>query len=50
MSTGISILLATRGRTHMLKKSLLSLADTASDCKNLEILLAFDDEIGRAHV
>lgn len=44
MSTGISILLATRGRTHMLKKSLLSLADTASDCKNLEILLAFDDD------
>jgi hypothetical protein len=44
MSTGISILLATRGRTDMLKKSLLSLADTAHDTSNLEILLAFDDD------
>ena len=44
MSAGISILLATRGRTDMLKRSLLSLADTAHDTSNLEILLAFDDD------
>jgi hypothetical protein len=44
MSTGISILLATRGRTDILKRSLLSLADKAHDTSNLEILLAFDDD------
>ena len=40
----ISILLATRGRTEMLKKSLASLVDLASDPTSLEILLAFDDD------
>jgi glycosyltransferase involved in cell wall biosynthesis len=40
----ISILLATRNRTEMLKKSLASLVDLASDPANLEILLAFDDD------
>jgi glycosyltransferase involved in cell wall biosynthesis len=40
----ISILLATRNRTEMLKKSLASLVDLASDPKNLEILLAFDND------
>ena len=40
----ISILLATRGRTEMLKKSLASLVDLASDPNNLEILLAFDND------
>lgn len=44
MSTGISILLATRGRTDMLRTSLLSLADKAHDTGNLEILLAFDND------
>lgn len=44
MSTGISILLATRGRTDILKRSLLSLADKASDVGNLEMLLAFDND------
>ena len=40
----ISILLATRNRTEMLKKSLASLVDLSSDPNNLEILLAFDDD------
>jgi glycosyltransferase involved in cell wall biosynthesis len=40
----ISILLATRGRTEMLKKSLASLVDLASDPSSLEILLAFDND------
>ena len=40
----ISILLATRKRTEMLKKSLASLITLASDPKNLEILLAFDND------
>lgn len=40
----ISILLATRNRTDMLKTSLASLVDLASDPVNLEILLAFDDD------
>jgi len=40
----ISILLATRNRTEMLKKSLASLVDLASDPENLEILLAFDND------
>ena len=44
MSTGISVLLATRGRTDILKRSLLSLTDRASNVSNLEILLAFDDD------
>lgn len=43
----ISILLATRGRTEMLKKSLASLVDLASDPNNLEILLAFDNDDGK---
>lgn len=44
MDPKISILLATRGRTDMLKRSLQSLIDTASDVSNLEILLAFDND------
>jgi len=40
----ISILLATRKRTDMLKNSLASLVNLASDPSNLEILLAFDDD------
>ena len=40
----ISILLATRKRTDMLKKSLASLIDLASDPTSLEILLAFDND------
>lgn len=44
MTTGISVLLATRGRTDILKRSLISLLDTASNVDNIEILLAFDDD------
>lgn len=44
MTTGISVLLATRGRTDILKRSLVSLLDTASDVSNIEILLAFDND------
>lgn len=40
----ISILLATRKRTEMLKKSLASLVDLASDPSSIEILLAFDND------
>jgi glycosyltransferase involved in cell wall biosynthesis len=43
----ISILLPTRGRTDLLKRSLLSLVDHVSDVSNIEILLAFDnDDVG----
>lgn len=44
MTTGISVLLATRGRRDILKRSLTSLLDTANDKKNIEILLAFDND------
>ena len=40
----ISILLATRKRTEMLKTSLASLVNLASDPTSLEILLAFDND------
>ena len=40
----ISILLATRKRTDMLKNSLASLINLASDPNNLEIMLAFDND------
>ena len=42
--TIISILLPTRGRTDVLKKSLESLINTASDPSRLEILLGLDDD------
>ena len=42
--TVISILLPTRGRTDVLKKSLESLINTASDPSRLEILLGLDDD------
>ena len=41
---GISVLLPTRGRTDMLKRSLLSLLDLAKSPTELEILLAFDND------
>lgn len=40
----ISVLLPTRGRTDMLKRSLLSLLDLANNPTELEILLAFDND------
>ena len=40
----ISILLATRKRTEMLKKSLASLVNLADDPTSIEILLAFDND------
>jgi len=42
--TVISILLPTRGRTDVLKKSLESLINTANDPSRLEILLGLDDD------
>ncbi len=42
--TVISILLPTRGRTDVLKKSLESLIDNATDPSRLEILLGLDDD------
>jgi len=44
MSIEISVLLPTRGRTDILKRSLLSLADLADDTSRIEMLLAFDDD------
>ena len=41
---GISILLPTRGRTTMLRDSLLSLADRADDVSQVEILLGVDHD------
>lgn len=41
---GISVLLPTRGRTEMLKRSLLSLFDLANDPTEIELLLAFDND------
>ena len=40
----ISVLLPTRGRTDMLKRSLLSLLDLAHDPAEIEIMLAFDND------
>ena len=40
----ISVLLPTRGRTEMLHRCLLTLADTADDVDRVEILLAFDHD------
>ena len=42
--SGISILLPTRGRTTMLRDSLLSLADRADDVSQVEILLGVDHD------
>lgn len=42
--TIISVLLPTRGRTDVLKKSLESLIDNANDPTRLEILLGLDDD------
>lgn len=44
MPTELSVLLPTRGRKDILKRSLLSLADRADDATKLEMLLAFDDD------
>jgi hypothetical protein len=40
----ISVLLPTRGRTDMLKRSLLSLLELAQDPTEIEIMLAFDND------
>lgn len=40
----ISILLPTRGRTELLKKSLSSLLSVAKDPKSIELLVGFDDD------
>lgn len=40
----ISVLLPTRGRTDMLKRSLLSLLDLAQNPAEIEIMLAFDND------
>jgi len=44
MTIELSVLLPTRGRTDMLKRSLLSLADLADHTSRIEMLLAFDDD------
>ena len=43
-STKISILLPTRGRTDALDRSIMSLINLASDPKNLQFVLAFDND------
>ena len=40
----ISVLLPTRGRTDMLKRSLMTLAELADDITRVEMLLAFDHD------
>jgi len=40
----ISVLLPTRGRTDMLKRSLMTLAELADDISRVEMLLAFDHD------
>jgi hypothetical protein len=40
----ISVLLPTRGRTDALKRSVLTLLETAADPRSVEILLAFDED------
>lgn len=42
--TDISVLLPTRGRTDMLERCLLTLADLADDISRVEMLLAFDHD------
>ena len=42
--TDISVLLPTRGRTEILHRSLVSLADHAQDISRVEMLLAFDND------
>jgi len=44
MKADISILLPTRGRTDMLRRSLFSLVDQADDASRIEFRLAFDDD------
>lgn len=44
MSTVISVLLPTRGRKEMLKRSLESLIDTASDPSRIQVLLGIDED------
>jgi len=44
LKTDISVLLPTRGRTDILGRSLLSLADRAHDISRVEMLLAFDHD------
>ena len=43
MSTDISILLPTRGRSDMLMRSLASLHDLATDFSTIEILFGMDN-------
>jgi glycosyltransferase involved in cell wall biosynthesis len=43
-STKISILLPTRGRTDALDRSIVSLINLASDPKNLQFIIAFDND------
>jgi len=40
----ISILLPTRGRTHALERSIMSLIDLASNPSNLQFIVAFDND------
>ena len=40
----ISVLLPTRGRTDALDRSIMSLIDLANDPKNLQLVIAFDDD------
>ncbi len=40
----ISVLLPTRGRTDVLKHSLLSLIENSANCRQVEYLLAFDND------
>lgn len=44
MTIELSVLLPTRGRTDILRRSLLSLADLADHPEKIEMLLAFDDD------
>lgn len=44
MTIELSVLLPTRGRTEMLKTSLLSLANLANNPQTIEMLLAFDND------
>ena len=58
----IAMLLATRGRTDMLDRSIRSLVDLADDVSRIQLMFAFDrddevgfgffsqQQIGRAHV
>ena len=44
MNSNISILLPTRGRTDALDRSIMSLINLASDPKNLQFVIAFDND------